>query len=218
MIQREELLLSLQLRLDQDVSRNKKEKVKCTKYLCYSTGILCYTIRMYKNFKKGFTVLELLIVVAMIGILIGIVLVSFSKAKTHVSDDGKVSMFNLMALSLELYRAQCHVYPLDLDPTRDNGYPINGAPQSCLIRLNDVLDPTIDTSLFEYAPLRSTLTRDGMCSSYHLAVQLEEVGTTPTLASDSDWTGSGDLTACSMGASSVSYDDAAGFYDKLIPS
>jgi prepilin-type N-terminal cleavage/methylation domain-containing protein len=169
--------------------------------------------------KQGFTVLELLVVIAMITILLGIVMVSFSRAKRNVNDDGKVSQFKLLQLSLEQYHTQCKVYPRDLDPTTDNAYPIQGGAQPCT-PFGEFLSPSISLPLFQYTALGSSVAQpgSGYCSTYHLSVQLENVNArNDALSADTDFTGSSDLSPCASGPNHVDADDTQGFYDIRYP-
>ncbi len=86
---------------------------------------------------KGFTILELLMVMLMITLLIAMVLVGFSRAKKNVNDDELLANLDLVRLGLEQYHSQCKVYPDQLDRTANNGYP--GSPL-CPVTLNDFLD------------------------------------------------------------------------------
>lgn len=83
---------------------------------------------------KGFTILELLMVMLMITLLIAMVLVGFSRAKKNVNDDELLANLDLVRLGLEQYHSQCKVYPDQLDRTANNGYP--GSPL-CPVTLND---------------------------------------------------------------------------------
>ncbi len=159
----------------------------------------------------GFTILELLMVIFMITLILGIVLVSFSRAKKNVSDDQKLAQLDLVRLALEQYRAQCKVYPNTFALTADNAYP--GTQSTCSVTLGDFIVPDTDVTLFSYQALGATGIGSGYCSAYHIAVQLEErVPNQGKLARDDDWTVSGNQGPCS-GASAISSDDATGWYD-----
>lgn len=159
---------------------------------------------------KGFTILELLMVMLMITLLIAMVLVGFSRAKKNVNDDELLANLDLVRLGLEQYHSQCKVYPDQLDRTANNGYP--GSPL-CPVTLNDFLVPTLDLSPFTYQALGPTGANSGYCSAYHISVQLEErILNQGNLANDHDWTGSPDLDACS-GGSTINSNDTDGYYD-----
>jgi len=60
---------------------------------------------------RGFSLIELLIVVAIMGILSGIVYANFSQARASARDDTRKSDLKQLALALEMYRAQHGRYP-----------------------------------------------------------------------------------------------------------
>lgn len=62
--------------------------------------------------KKGFTLLELLVVICIIGILAGLTIVSTSRARAKARDDKRKADMQTVALSLEMYYANQKSYPL----------------------------------------------------------------------------------------------------------
>ncbi len=67
-----------------------------------------------KKYTKGFTLVELMVVIAIIGILTGIMLASFSAAKTQSRDVKRVSDLSQIQLALAGYFNRCGVYPANL--------------------------------------------------------------------------------------------------------
>lgn len=61
--------------------------------------------------KKGFTLLELLVVISIIGMLSSVVMVSLSNAKAKARDAKLKSDFQNVALAMELYRETNNNYP-----------------------------------------------------------------------------------------------------------
>ena len=66
---------------------------------------------MDNAFSGGFTLVELLIVIAIIGILASIVLVSLSSARTKARDTKRIQEISQIQSALELYYAQYGYYP-----------------------------------------------------------------------------------------------------------
>lgn len=69
-------------------------------------------------FKKnrGFTVLEFLVVIGIMAILMAMVLVGLSRARSHSRDQDRVAYMRIIMLGLEQFVDICNVYPQTLDP------------------------------------------------------------------------------------------------------
>ena len=70
---------------------------------------------------RGFTLVELMIVIAIIAILSGIILTSMTGSKAKSRDAARISDVNQIQLSLEQYFDRCGQYPATLDPGTNNG-------------------------------------------------------------------------------------------------
>jgi len=62
--------------------------------------------------KKGFTLVELLVVVAIIGLLTGMVVISIKTVKAKARDGQRVSNITTIATSLALYHNDFNNYPI----------------------------------------------------------------------------------------------------------
>lgn len=159
---------------------------------------------MYMKFfsQKGFTVLELLVVLFILTILLSIVLISFTRGNKNTKNKVSISEFNLVQVALEEYRAQCKVYPVELDTGANNAYP--GGPD-CILKFGEILPENIDLANFSYASLRSEFSGSGVCSAYHLSRELYDPSR--YLEDDDDWGGDSNWTACQSGPNEADYAD-----------
>lgn len=62
--------------------------------------------------KKGFTLVELLVVVAIIGLLTGMVVISIQNVKAKARDAQRVADINSIATALSLYHNDFNAYPI----------------------------------------------------------------------------------------------------------
>jgi len=62
--------------------------------------------------KKGFTLVELLVVVAIIGLLVGMLVISITGIKAKARDTQRVADVNTYATSLGLYHNDYNAYPI----------------------------------------------------------------------------------------------------------
>lgn len=73
--------------------------------------------------KKGFTLIEILIVVAIIGVLASIVLVGLGPAQKQGRDARRLSDIRQVQTGLELYFQKCGYYPGDVQATSPCSVP-----------------------------------------------------------------------------------------------
>ncbi len=72
---------------------------------------------------RGFTLVELLIVVAIIAVISGIMITNFSSSRARSRDGKRVSDISQIQLSLEQYFDRCQQYPATLATTQNSGCP-----------------------------------------------------------------------------------------------
>ena len=130
-------------------------------------------LRTYKQ-QKGFTIIELLIVIVVIGILAALVLNAFGNIQERARDTERKSDINSIHTQLELYYA-------------DNGDYPNGETKALLETAmpdlnSDALDDPSGDAInaggangYDYAALPDGCAA-GACTSYTLGTTLEEDG------------------------------------------
>jgi prepilin-type N-terminal cleavage/methylation domain-containing protein len=123
---------------------------------------------------KGFTVLEFLVVMFIMGILIALVLAGFTRARERARDETRIAGVQNIALALQEYRAICGNYPatLNLD---DDQYCGRSATQT--LQLGEILsflpDLPDDTENYLYAGIAPASGSSIKCTAYHLGIVLE---------------------------------------------
>jgi len=81
------------------------------------------------SFNKGFTLIEMMVVVAIIGILSSIIVLSLTGAKGKARDARRVSDLGQLQLALELYFDRCNMYPQPLQSGAQYGVGQGGNGQ-----------------------------------------------------------------------------------------
>ncbi|MCB9808951.1 type II secretion system protein [Candidatus Nomurabacteria bacterium] len=171
---------------------------------------------------KGFTVLEFLVILFIMTILLSIVLTSFTRSRRNTQNKISISDFRNVQIALEEYRAQCKVYPKELEGSVNNAYPgstSSAGYERCILEFGQVLDPETaqklnDSTLeFRYTPLQNNQNNaspSGAYSAYHLSTQL--LLPSGFLNEDSDFGGNGSWST----GSHVEYKDTEGWYDLVV--
>jgi len=172
---------------------------------------------MIKN-KKGFTLIEILIVVAIIAILASVVLVGLGPTQQSGRDARRLSDLHEVQNGLELFYNKCGYYPGEINAgacgtTATTGYstgatPMNTALTSAGLQISTVpLDPTNSgVHIYYYR------TNGASASQYLLATVLENANNsvfTSYTAPDASGYGNGDAlpgtTGCTNSATDPIY-------------
>ena len=126
---------------------------------------------------KGFTLAELLIVIAIIGILSTVIIVSLAGARAKARDAKKISDMTQVAAALQLYYADNHKYYVSTSPTpptTEAAYYT--AMTSALVSGRYLTNPPVSSD-YKYAV-------DATCIGYKLYSVLET-------SSNSSWSSGG---------------------------
>lgn len=97
---------------------------------------------------RGFTLLELLVVVAIIGILTSVVLVSLSSARQKARDSKRVQDFRAVSTALELYRSAHGAYP----PINASSYNSFQWSESANVLFEDLAQKLVDAGYLPSIP------------------------------------------------------------------
>lgn len=124
------------------------------------------SLRSIKS-QKGFTIIELLIVIVVIGILAALVLNAFGNIQERARDTERKSDINSIHTQLELSYADNSSYPATIDTT-----VLPDLNAEALVAPN-----AGETYAYAPAPAGCT-TAAGTCTSYTLSATLEEDGST----------------------------------------
>lgn len=122
---------------------------------------------LFKNMKKGFTLIELLVVISIIGVLVAVSIFGLSGARESSRDARRKGDLEMIRAGLELYRADCNVYPATniLSGTSLVG---TGTPTSCAIANTYISAVPVDP-----IPASRTYKYTSVGTSYILCAALE---------------------------------------------
>ncbi len=131
--------------------------------------------KTFSFYHRGFTVLEFLIVLAIIIILIAIILPNLQTARQHSSDEKLVADLKVVALGLEQYKIVCGDYPSQIDKNKG----CNGENRNLGSANLGSFIPNIDKYKFNktdspylYYPIAYNSNKTEECTGYHLGVKL----------------------------------------------
>ncbi len=141
-----------------------------------------------KDAKKGFTIVELMVVSALIAILATLTIVNVDKYRMQARDRVRVSDINKIRLAIEQYKLACGEYPARLEPDIHNGcvygqklkdflpyVPINpdytndSAKSFVDANQDSQIEPNQNTYLYSALAASS----NGKCYDYHIGAFFE---------------------------------------------
>ncbi len=144
-----------------------------------------------KNKSEGFTIVELLIVIVVIGILATLVIVTFTGIQQKARDSQRQTDINALDSHIEAYYAQTGNYPTlaQLTDATWRGTNMKGLDPGALTAPNQTAMPTSaapTTNLYQYAPTHDDGTTactatgtadDPLCTKFTVAALLENNNT-----------------------------------------
>lgn len=138
--------------------------------------------------QSGFTIVELLIVIVVIGILAGLVLNTFNGIQASARDSERKTDINAVHAQVEAYHAKNGFYPTAANMADSTWVAANlqGLDPEAL------LDPT--GSAYTYTPTASCDNSTTLCATYVLSADLEEDG----LGADDDDSDTADVVKNSL--------------------
>lgn len=118
--------------------------------------------------KRGFTIIELLVVVTVIGILVGITMMSFTNYQNRASDNQARTMINAINAGAERYYTANNEYPLA--STLFGGTPTGSAPASYATAASTlgISADILNASRVQFVPCSGTCTISDPSKVYYL--------------------------------------------------
>ncbi|KKR56087.1 hypothetical protein A2434_00620 [Candidatus Woesebacteria bacterium RIFOXYC1_FULL_41_14] len=136
------------------------------------------------NDRNGFTLIELLVVISILGILLAISIFGMQGARQASRDGKRKADLEQMRSGLEIYRADCNIYPNAM-PATGAQLKGSGTPSTCAVAnvyISSVpADPVPSTHSYTYSSNGST---------YEICASMEQGGTTVTCGGSSSCGGS----------------------------
>lgn len=127
---------------------------------------------MKKRMQQGFTVLEFLIVIAIMCILIYIALASLTASREKAVDEKNITQLKTAALGIEQYKQICGQYPPQIIPGQQCDEMGTNTLAEFIpdIESYHFNDPAYG---FYYTPMNYDTTNPDYCDGFHLGVELK---------------------------------------------
>lgn len=136
--------------------------------------------------KKGFTAMELLIVIAIMLILMGLALVSLNLARERSRDNVRVAAVNEVILALEQFRSVCRNYPAQITDLDEPQYCDNSSENElALSHFISSLPRLPGEDVLLYRSYASSPVENDRCTAFHIGIGLEN-SKHPALIEDDD--------------------------------
>ena len=117
--------------------------------------------------KNGFTLIEILVVIMIIGLIVGGIALNLARAQKKGRDTQRITDMTSVAQALGAYYADKHIYPTGI--TNDGGANYNNLSGQLIPSYIQVLPQEVnDDYVYRYACSGTPI-----CSKYVLAVKLE---------------------------------------------
>lgn len=127
---------------------------------------------------RGFTLLELLVIIALVGIISSILLTMLNQSRMKTRDGRRISDIKQIQVAVALYESNKGVYPYVLEDLLDAGLmPV--LPKDPVTGQNYAYFPFVGPDF------SNVCTGSEACTSYHLGASLEDSGSS-VLRTDAD--------------------------------
>lgn len=94
----------------------------------------------FRSHRNGFTIVEILVVITVVGILAGIIIISYSATQNKAQDTHTIAMIKSATQAIEAYRTKNGLYPATSDSSTQTSCLGDGYPNNTCGQINVVGD------------------------------------------------------------------------------